>query len=374
MNDSAAKIKVLIIAPALPLIGGQAVQAKRLVSNFQNESHLQVDFQPSNPRFFPKLQSVKFLRTVLTTVKYFFDLLKRLPRYDIVHVFSASYFTFVYVSIPALLIAKLFGVKTILNYRSGEAEDFFSNWGKWFLPLVRRFDAVIAPSDYLVDVFAKFDVKAGSINNFIAREKYIYRKRTPLRPIFLSNRILEPLYNIDCILRAFRIIQNRYAEAELIVAHKGIEKARLENLAKELNLKNVRFIGLIPHEKIAELYDSADVYLNSPNLDCMPGSLIECFASGLPIVSTDAGGIPYIVNDGQTGLLVGLNDHEALAERAIFLLENKEFAEKIIADALEESAKYSWENVREKWLALYDKLAEQKAISGDKKFLSKSPT
>jgi glycosyltransferase involved in cell wall biosynthesis len=291
----------------------------------------------------------------LTTVKYLFDLLWRLPKYDVVHVFSASYFTFVYVSISALLLSKLFGVKTILNYRSGEAEDFFSRWGKWFLPFVRRFDAVVAPSDYLVDVFAKFDVKARSINNFIAREKYIFRQRTPLRPIFLSNRILEPLYNIDCILRAFQIIQSQYPEAELSVAHEGIEKVRLENLSKELNLRNVRFVGLVPQEKIAELYDSVDIYLNSPNLDCMPGSLIECFASGLPIVSTNAGGIPYIVNDGQTGLLVDCDDHQSLAARAIYLLKNADYAGKIIAAARAESEKYSWENVREKWLALYEK-------------------
>lgn len=359
MNEHAEKIKILIIAPALPLIGGQAVQAKRLVANFQNEPHLQVDFQASNPRFFPRLQKIKFLRTVLTTFKYLFDLLRKIPRYDVVHIFSASYFTFVYVAIPALLIAKISGVKTILNYRSGEAEDFFSRWGKSFLPLVRRFDAVIAPSNYLVDVFAKFDVKARSISNFISREKYIYRNRTPLRPIFLSNRILEPLYNIDCILKAFRIVQNSYAEAELIVAHEGIERKRLENLTKELNLKNVEFVGLVPHEKIAELYDAADVYLNSPNLDCMPGSLIECFASGLPIVSTDAGGIPYIVENGRTGLLVGLDDHAALAEKAIYLLENGEGAARIIDNACTESAKYSWENVRAQWLELYAELKDK---------------
>ncbi len=374
MNDSAAKTKILIIAPALPLIGGQAVQAKRLLDNFQNESHLQVDFQASNPRFSPRLQNIKFLRTILTTVKYLFDLLRKIPGYDIIHIFTASYFTFVYVSIPALLIAKISGVKTILNYRSGEAEDFFSRWGKLFLPLVRGFDAIVAPSDYLVDVFARFDVKAGSINNFISPEKYIFRMRKPLRPIFLSNRILEPLYNIDCILRAFQIVQNQYAEAELIIAHEGIERAQLENLSRELNLKNVQFVGLVPHEKIAELYDSADIYLNSPNLDCMPGSLIECFAAGLPIVSTNAGGIPYIISNRQTGLLVELNDHEALAEQAIFLLKNEEAAEKIIINARAESAKYAWDNVREKWLALYAALAGQKVVSRDKNFLSKSLT
>lgn len=373
MVNSAGKTKVLLIAPGLPTVGGQSVQARRLIHNFQNEPHLQIDFQPSNPRFFPRLQKIKFVRTILTTVKYWFDLLRKIYKYDIVHIFTASYFTFAYVSIPALLIARIFGVKTVLNYRSGEAEDFFSRWGKHFLPFLKKFDAIITPSGYLVDVFAKFGIKAASINNFISREKYIFRERVPLRPIFLSNRILEPLYNIDCILRAFQIIQKKYAEAELVVAHEGFERARLENVAKNLNLRNVKFIGLVPHERIAELYDSVDIYLNSPNLDCMPGSLIECFASGLPIVSTNAGGIPYIVSDNRTGLLVELDDHAALAERAMRLLENGDLTEQIIAEGRAESLKYSWESAREKWLALYAELASEKAVSSGKKTVSKLP-
>jgi glycosyltransferase involved in cell wall biosynthesis len=367
MNNSPQKLKILIIAPALPLVGGQAVQAQRLVAHLRREPNLEVGFQANNPVFLPRLQQIKFVRTVLTVLKYWFDLFRQIPRYDIIHVFSPSYFTFVYASMGALVVAKIFGKKAIINYRSGEAEDFFSRWGKPLLLVLRRFDAIITPSEYLVDVFAKFDVKAASINNFISLEKYIYRDRTPLRPIFLSNRSLEPLYNIDCILRAFQIIQNKFPQAELVVAHEGKERERLENVSAHLNLRNVEFTGLVPQEKIQELYNAADIYLNTPNFDCMPGSLIECFASGLPIVSTNAGGIPYIVRDGETGLLVECGDHEALAEKATLLLENERYARKIIEQARTESEKYSWEHVGEKWIALYEKLAGQK-IADEEKF------
>ena len=180
----------------------------------------------------------------------------------------------------------------------------------------------------------------------------------------MSNRILEPLYNIDCILRAFQIIQSKYADAKLIVAHEGFDRERLEKVAQGLELHNVEFVGLVPHARIAELYDSVDIYLNSPNLDCMPGSLIECFASGLPIVSTNAGGIPYIVEDGQTGLLTVLNDHEAIAEKAMLLLESPDLAKQIIENGRREAEKYSWNHVREKWLNLYEKMSGQSAANG----------
>jgi glycosyltransferase involved in cell wall biosynthesis len=359
MNQSSEKTKILIIAPALPLVGGQAVQAQRLLENFRREPHLEVDLQPINPQVAPRLQKIPYVRTAVTSLKYLFDLFGKIPRADVVHIFSAAYYGFVLSVVPAILLAKLFGKKTIINYRSGEAENFFRGWGGYFLWAVRMADAVVSPSGYLVDVFEQFGVRGRSIFNIIDTDKFTFRARRALRPIFLSNRILESLYNIECIFRAFRTVSEKFPDARLIVANDGIEREKLERAAREMNLKNVEFIGLVPQDKIAALYDSADVYLNSPNFDCMPGSLIECFASGLPVVSTNAGGIPYIVADGETGLLVETNDDAALAAKAIYLLENPEAAQALINNARKECAKYSWAAIRPQWLALYEKLAAE---------------
>jgi glycosyltransferase involved in cell wall biosynthesis len=121
-------------------------------------------------------------------------------------------------------------------------------------------------------------------------------------------------------------------------------------------LRNTAFIGRVPHSKIAELYDSVDIYLTCPDLDCMPGSLLECYASGLPLVATKAGGIPYIVNDGETGLLVDLNDHEAMAACALRLLEDEELVERITRQGRKELEKYSGHSVRRQWVDLYREL------------------
>ena len=349
--------RILLVAPAPPLVGGQAVQAQRLLENLRREPHLHVELQPIAPRFFPRLQRIRYVRTALTTAKYVFDLFRKAPRADILHVFSASYFAFVLSAVPAILIAKVFGKKVILNYRSGEAEPFFGAWGRHWLRIVRLADEVVTPSGYLVDVFERFGIRARSIFNVIDTGKFRFRDRQTLRPVFLSNRILEPLYNIDCILRAYRILLEKFPDARLIVCNDGPERERLERAARTMKLSNVEFIGLVPHGKIAELYDAVDVYLNSPNFDCMPGSLIECFASGVPVVSTRAGGIPYIVTDGETGLLVNTDDHEALAARAIYLLENPSAARVIIARARQECARYAWSAIRPQWLDLYEKLA-----------------
>lgn len=354
-------LKILIIAPTLDVfLGGQAVQSSRLMEKLNCEPNIQVDIQSIAPQFLPKLQKIKYLRTILRGVKYLFDIFTKIPRYDIIHICSAAHFSFLLAPTPAVLVAKLFGKKTILNYRSGQLKRHYENWQKTLKPTLKLFDKIVTPSHYLVDVFREFGFEAEAIFNFVDVEKFKFKERKHLCPIFLSNRLLEELYNIPCILRAFKIIQQNHPEAKLIVASFGDQRENLENYAKELNLKNVEFVGKLPQKKMAELYGEIDVYLNSPNTDNMPGSIIECYASGVPVVTTNAGGIPYILEDEKTGLMVKVNDHEALANEAMRLLEDNELAQKLIKNGREAVKKYSWKKVRKKWLKAYEEVLENK--------------
>jgi glycosyltransferase involved in cell wall biosynthesis len=217
-------------------------------------------------------------------------------------------------------------------------------------------DVIVSPSDYVVGVLSRHGIAARRIYNIIDPGPFIYRRRRQLRPVFLTNRILEPLYNVDCILRAFCIIQQRYPEASLIIAHDGVCRAALEHHAELLGLHNTRFIGRVPHPEIPALYDSADIYLTSPDFDCMPGSLLECFASGLPLIASAVGGIPYIVKHEQTGLLIPPNDHEAMAANAFRLLEDPDLVERLTANARAELVRYSEPNIHREWIAVYRQL------------------
>lgn len=356
------RIKVLIVAPTLDrFVGGQAVQAARLLEKLNQEPNLEVGIQSISPKFLPKLQQLKFVRTLVTQAKYLFDILTKIPRYDIIHIFSAAHFSFLLAPTPAVIIAKLFGKKTILNYRSGQIKRHFANWSRTLKPTLRLFDRIVVPSNYLVDKFGEYGFKAQSIYNFVDVDRFRFKARKNLRPVFLSNRLLEELYNIPCILRAFSIVQKKYPQAKLIVAGFGSEREKLENLARELNLENVEFVGAVEQSKMPSLYDAVDVYLNSPNTDNMPGSLIECFAAGVPVVTTNAGGIPYILEHEKTGLMVETNDYEAMAGEAIRLIETSALAEEIIENARRACEKFTWESVKAEWTNLYQELAGENA-------------
>jgi L-malate glycosyltransferase len=365
-NSIHRPIRLLLVAPALRILGGQAVQANYLLQHLSEEPNFQVSFVPHNPRLpgpLRWLQSIKYVRTLVTSFVYCINLLIQVPRHDIVHTFSASYLSFLIAPAPAIIIARLFGKKVILNYRSGEAEDHLRTWPRTAAPIMRLANEIIVPSQYLIDVFWKFGLRASAVANITELERFKFKDRKPLLPIFLSNRNLYPLYNVACILRAFAKIQQTFPEARLIIAGDGSQRASLEALARELELKNVEFRGRVPPHKMHELYDEAHIFLNSSNIDNMPGSILESFATGMPVVSTSAGGIRCIVTHEQTGLLVPRNDHDAMAAWAIRLLESPELASSIARNAYEECAAYKWDAVREKWLAVYARLAGREETS-----------
>lgn len=363
---SQKKLRVLIVAPSLDILGGQSIQAACLLNRLANERQLEMGFLPVNPKlpgWLGKLQRMPYVRTILTSLAYISKLLVTIPRFDLIHIYSASYFSFLLAPTPAILIGKLFRRKLLLNYHSGEAEDHFQNWKNTALPTIKLVDEIVVPSEYLVRVFARFNLKAKAIYNLVDSEKFRFRHRQPLRPVFISNRSFEWHYGVDRVLNAFSIIQDRIPEAHLIIAGDGPDRAALEELALHLQLRTTEFVGRVSQERIAELYDQADVFLNGSTVDNQPLSILEAFNCGLPVVTTNPGAIPDMVINEQTGLLVETTDYRDLAHCALRLLEDQSLAGLIIEGAKKEAQKYSWNRVREEWVNCYRDICSRNKTS-----------
>jgi len=361
-NPAGNGIPILLIAPSAAIVGGQSVQAADLLAALRGVPGLEMSFFPLDQQLPDLIARVPYLRTLVSLILYIARLAWAARKACILHIFTAGLSSYSLWTIPALLIGKLYRKKLIVHYHDGQAEQHLTQW-RTAKPTLLMADAIVTPSGFLVDVFERHGIEAQFIFNVIDVSWFRYRRRRKLRPRFLSNRGLEPLYNIECTLRAFALIQQRYPDATLTVAHDGYHRPVLEELAEELKLQNTRFIGRVARNGVAALYDEADIYLTSPNIDNMPVSLLECLASGLPIVATRAGGIPYIVRDGETALLVDINDHEAMASRAMDLLEDEDLVEHLTDRGLKEVKRYHWAPVRDQWAALYRDLAAPALIS-----------
>jgi glycosyltransferase involved in cell wall biosynthesis len=360
-----SRLNIAIVAPSLGILGGQAVQAARLLRWWQDDPEVRawlVPINPPPPRPLAFAVKIKYLRTLVTQLFYWPLLVREIRRADVVHVFSASYFSFFLAPLPAVLIAKLYGKPVVMNYRSGQAPDHLKR-SLVARATLRAVDANAVPSRFLREVFATFGITSEIVPNIVDVDRFRFRARGPLRPRVLSTRNFEPLYNLPCTLRAFRIVQDRHPDATLTLVGAGSQDATLRRLADELDLRNVTFAGRVPPDDIWRHYADADLYLQTPDIDNMPSSVLEAFASGCPVVSTKAGGVPAILTDGLHGLLVPCGDAQAAADAMLRLLDDSAFARSVADAAFETCARYRWSNVRAEWTALYRRIAGPRAMT-----------
>lgn len=341
---------------SLRIIGGQAVQAKHMLDSWAADPAVNAWIVPVNPvpsRPFDRLRRVKFLRTVVTQVWYWPLLWRELRRADVVHVFSASYSSFLLAPLPAVIVAKLRGKPVVLNYHSGEAADHLERSAVARYVLRRIVDVNVVPSPYLQQVFSSFGIPARVVANSIDLRRFAYRERTTIAPRLLSTRNFEPMYNVACTLRAFAHVQARYPDAELVMIGGGSQEAALRSQAAELRLRNVTFVGRVPPADMHRYYAAADIYLQTPSIDNMPLSVLEAFASGLPVVSTNVGGVPAILTDAVHGLLAPDNDDEAIAVHVIDTIDRPDLARQRAERARRSCDVLDWAVIREHWLAAY---------------------
>lgn len=355
-NASASRngLRIALVAPSLELLGGQGIQACALAGALRKDGH-EVEFIPINPPFPSRLRWLRrypYVRTLLNEALYLPSLL-RLRSAHVVHVFSASYWSFLLGPVPVILAARMLGKRIVLNYRSGEADDHLTRWGILVHPWLSLVDEIVVPSEYLRAIFARHGCRARVIRNVVDTSSFCYRERTSLSPRLLSARNLEPHYRVDNTIEAFALLKSRYPAATLTVAGSGSEEGRLRRLAASLGTGGICFMGQIERRAIPRLYADADIFVNSSVVDNQPGSVLEAFAAGLPVVSTPTGDITAMVRDGETGLLVPPDDPAAMAKAVTVLLEDPERALAITRRARQQVEGYTWAKVREEWANVY---------------------
>ena len=354
------RLRVAIVAPSLRYVGGQSVQADWLLSNWRDDPTVEANLIPIDPSFPHGLrwaESIPFLRTVLREPFYVFALWRGLQDADIVHIFSASYWSFLLAPVPAWIMARTLGKKTLVHYHSGEARDHLRRF-RTARRVLAWVDRLVVPSAYLADVLREFGLAAQVVPNILDSSQFRFRHRRPLRPHLICTRGFHPYYRVDLVVRAFAEVQREFPDACLDLVGQGPEEPQIRNLVKDLKLGNVNFAGVASRLQIGGFYDAADIFINASCLDNMPVSIMEAFACGTPVVSTAPEGIRYLVEHERTGLLSEPGETGALAQNVIRLLKDPGLSSRLALSAYQESMRYSWSEVRGQWLEIYDAMAK----------------
>ena len=348
-------MRIALLGPVPPPSGGMANQTRQL-GELLSGAGAELTLVPTNPAYRPAwTERLRGLRAVFRLLQYLAQLWRVAGRSDVWHLMANSGWSWHLFAAPALAVASLRGVPVVVNYRGGGAEDFLARRQSIVRLAMGRAARLIVPSGFLVDVFGRFGMSAQVVPNIIDLARFGRRPpRLATSAHLLVARNLEPLYDNATALRAFALVRRHLPHARLTVAGSGPEAQALRDLATSLGIADaVNFPGALERDAMARMYQTADLSLNPSLADNMPNSVLEAMASGVPVVSTRVGGVPYMVRDGETGLLVASGDAAAMAAAALRALSEPLLWQRL-ADAGHAAVQgYAWPQVSERLLSVY---------------------
>jgi glycosyltransferase involved in cell wall biosynthesis len=349
-----AQLTIGLIGPLPPPAGGMANQTMQL-SRLLGETGMRVEVIRNNAPYAPAwVGRVPLLRAGFRLAPYLRRLWRAAGHCDLFHVMANSGWSWHLFAAPAIWIARARGIPVLVNYRGGEAGRFLRGGASVVRFSMKRVAALVVPSGFLQAVFARHDMPAKIVPNIIDLDKFHPADQPPETPHVVLARNLEPLYDIDSGLRAMAMLLRGHPLARMSIAGSGPERARLEALAQELGIAaQVRFTGRLDSLEMAALYREASLSLNTALADNMPNSVLEALACGLPVVSTDVGGVPFLVHHEETALLVPPGDADAMAAAMARLIEDDDLRQRLIRNGREHVQAFTWERVGRQWIDLY---------------------
>lgn len=361
-------LRIALVGPLPPSSGGMANQTVQLAKLLRNEG-IEVELVQVNRPYHPWVVSLKGLRAVFRLVPYLRHLSHACGKADLVHIMANSGWSWHLFAAPAIWIAHLRGTPVIVNYRGGEASSFFAKAFAWVKPSLDRVNMIIVPSGFLEAIFKKRGFIPEIVPNIIDFSRFFAvpaaadHKWTE-SPHLLVARNLEKIYDNATALQAFKIVHDAVPLARLTIAGSGPELAALQALTRTLQLEDaVTFTGRVNNQDMPQLYRNADIMLNPTLADNMPISILEALASGIPVVSTDVGGIPYLVQHEQTALLVAVGNPHAMADAVLSLLQHPDKAARLRQAGVELVSNYTWPHVRKRLLSVYAEVLAHKGCS-----------
>jgi len=274
----------------------------------------------------------------------------------LIDTYSTSAFYFAYI---CARLCKWLGLKYIPILHGGNLPARFQQSPRLVQTIFSNSFTNVAVSPYLLQLLKDYGYKHTLIENSIELDNYPFRLRTQANPNIMWVRAFDKIYAPDMAIRVFRNVKELYEGATLTMVgpDKDGSMAKCKALAEDLELKqSVRFTGKLNKPDWIKIANEADVFLNTSMFDNLPVSILEAMALGMVIVSTNAGGIPYFINDGQQALLNNVNDIEAMTDNVLNVLAGSANVAMLSSNARKAAENYDWVKVKSKWVSLFDNL------------------
>jgi glycosyltransferase involved in cell wall biosynthesis len=218
----------------------------------------------------------------------------------------------------------------------------------------------VAVSGYLKKSMDDNAWRSCVIPNNINIDAYPFKPRTNCAPSILWVRSFHQIYNPALAVRVLHTLLKTYPGATLTMV--GPDKdgsfEQCKSLAKELAVEGrITFTGLLPRDEWVKVAAGCDIFINTTNFDNLPVSVVEAMALGLITISTNVGGVPYLLDNEQTGLLVPPNSETAFVDAIIKVLNNGHLAERLSVAARKKAEAFDWKQVKILWNNLFESVS-----------------
>lgn len=331
--------KVLIIANYKKSVGGISGVIHTLMTNFNTSEEVELEIYNTK-------------RSLISRMFLIFGLTIKAKNFNVLHVHGCSNFGF-YPIIVGVIAGKILKKKIVITYHGGLLENFINNYSIFVKFFLSKATILTVPSSFLADILEKKKVRVEHIPNPIRLNNVYFKERKKISPDIVVTRSFEEVYNIPLAIHAFSKIQETFPDSSLRLVGDGSLEDELKTLVKKLNLKNVIFTGRISNDEIGEQLNQADIFVNPSKADNMPISLFEAFACGLPVISTDVGGIRAFIKHQHNGLLIESENIEQLVNNILFILADSKQTKSMINEGYNCMLQYSFDNLKDQYLELY---------------------
>lgn len=241
----------------------------------------------------------------------------------------------------------------VVTVHDGALPEFAGRWPGRVGRLLRSAAVVTSPSPFLQNRLRQYRPDIRIIPNGLHLDRYPARRIARARPKLVWVRAFEQCYNPVLALQVLVRLTQQFPEVELLMVgpnRGGVSAQQVLDEARRLGLEHrVTIEGAVPKDRVPHTLQKGDIFLNTTNVDNAPVVVVEAMACGLCIVSTDAGGVPDLVEDGREALLVPRADPDAMAAAVTRILLDSDLAGRLSANARQKAAAYAWERVLTQW-------------------------
>lgn len=270
---------------------------------------------------------------------------------DLVLIDTYSTLNFQY-AVQTASLCRFFNIPYIPILHGGNLPSRIQKSKKQSKKLFGKAQVNVAPSHYLLETFKKEGYgNLVYIPNTIEIADYPFLLRKKIKPKLLWVRSFSEIYNPMLAIHVLEnLIHTGYKEAELCMI--GPEKdGSLDRCKKYVDQKKlpVSFTGSLSKTEWIQHSQGYDIFINTTNIDNTPVSVIEAMALGLPVISTNVGGMPFLIEDKKDGLLTPTNEVEAFSNKIKSMLTNSFNVEAITLNARKKVEQYDWKKVKKLW-------------------------